>query len=39
MLIGEGVEEVLFFEALLARLGTPGVQVKPYGGKDGSGSI
>jgi hypothetical protein len=37
MLIGEGVEEVLFFEAFLGNLGIAAVQVEQYKGKDGLG--
>jgi hypothetical protein len=33
ILLGEGVEEELFFGALLKHLGIPGVQVENYGGK------
>jgi hypothetical protein len=33
MLLGEGVEEELFFKALLDHLGIPGVQIEQYGGK------
>ena len=33
LLIGEGQDEVFFFEALLARLGVSDVQVEQYGGK------
>jgi hypothetical protein len=35
MLIGEGVEEVLFLKALLDNLGIRDVRVEPYDGKDG----
>ena len=38
ILIGEGVEEVLFFKALLGHLGIHGVQVEHYNGKAGLGS-
>ena len=33
MLLGEGVEEELFLNALLKNLGLSGVQVENYGGK------
>src|SRR6266487_7124388 len=35
MLVGEGVEEVLFFSAMLEHLGISGVQVEQYIGKTG----
>jgi hypothetical protein len=34
LLIGEGVEEVLFFDALLGYLNIDDIQVEQYGGKD-----
>jgi hypothetical protein len=34
LLIGEGDDEVFFFEALLARLNLDDIQVEKYGGKD-----
>jgi hypothetical protein len=37
LLIGEGVEEVLFLEALLSELNVAGVQVEHYEGKSGLG--
>ncbi len=38
VLVGEGVEEVLFFTALLGHLGISGVQVEHCNGKAGLGS-
>lgn len=35
ILAGEGVEDVLFFAAILEHLKITGVQVEPYGGKPG----
>jgi len=34
LLLGEGIEEVRFFNALLAHLGITNVQVDQYGGKN-----
>jgi hypothetical protein len=34
LLLGEGIEEVRFFHALLLRLGISDVQVESYNGKD-----
>lgn len=38
MLIGEGIEEVLFFEGLLTNLGISGVQIESFNGKSSLGS-
>ena len=38
MLIGEGVEEVLFFEGFVNNLGISGVQIEQYNGKSGLGA-
>jgi hypothetical protein len=35
LLLGEGVDEINFFSALLKHLGITNVQVEQYGGKDG----